>query len=103
MEFCPKCGSVIIVDEKKKSVCAKCRYKPKRNVKIEASEKIEVSEPIAVIEEDKLNTYPIVEIKCPECKNNEAYFWTLQTRSSDESETKFYRCKKCEHTWRVYR
>ncbi|PIO07920.1 transcription factor S, partial [Candidatus Pacearchaeota archaeon CG10_big_fil_rev_8_21_14_0_10_35_219] len=32
-----------------------------------------------------------------------AYFWTMQTRAADESETKFYRCTKCDHTWREYR
>ncbi|PJB94591.1 transcription factor S, partial [Candidatus Pacearchaeota archaeon CG_4_9_14_0_8_um_filter_35_24] len=25
------------------------------------------------------------------------------TRAADESETKFYRCTKCDHTWREYR
>ena len=103
MEFCPKCGSIILVKDNKKAACAKCNYKPKGRVKIQASEKIEKQEKVAVIEEKKLNTYPKVEIRCPECKNKKAYFWTMQTRSSDEAETKFYKCVKCEHTWRVYR
>jgi transcription factor S len=103
MEFCQKCGSVIVISEKKRAVCVKCGYRPKGKVKIEASEKFERTGKIAVIEEKKLTTYPKVEIKCPECKHKEAYFWTLQTRSSDESETKFYKCTKCEHTWRDYK
>ena len=102
MEFCPKCGSIIIVEEKK-AYCAKCGYKPKGKVKIEASQKISSSYRVAVIDEGKLNTYPIVEIKCPNCKHKEAFFWTMQTRASDESETKFYKCVKGEHTWRSYR
>jgi len=103
MEFCPKCGSLIIVKDDRKAACAKCGYRPKGKVKIQSSEKMNKSLKVRVIEEKKLTTYPIVEIRCPECKYKEAYFWTLQTRSSDESETKFYRCAKCEHTWRVYR
>jgi transcription factor S len=102
MEFCPKCGSIILVGDKK-AVCAKCNYKPKGKVKVKSSEKIQKSGGVAVIKEKQLTTYPIVEIKCVECKNKKAYFWTLQTRSSDESETKFYKCTKCEHTWRVYK
>jgi DNA-directed RNA polymerase subunit M len=101
MEFCPKCGSVILVGDKK-AVCAKCGYKPKGLVKIQSSEKVDKQSKIAVINEKELNTNPVVEIKCSHCKNNEAYFWTLQTRASDEAETKFYKCTKCEHTWRIY-
>ena len=102
MEFCPKCGSIIIVGEKR-AVCAKCGFKPKGKVKIQVSEKIRKGEAVSVIEEKELATYPVIEIKCPKCKNKEAYFWTLQTRAADESETKFYRCTECEHTWRDYR
>ena len=40
MEFCPKCGSMILVDKDKIS-CVNCGYRPKKKPKIEASEKIE--------------------------------------------------------------
>jgi transcription factor S len=103
MEFCPKCGGMIMASGDKAPLCAKCGYKHKGKLKIAASEKMESTERVAVIKEGQLTTYPIVEIKCPECKHKEAYFWTMQTRSSDESETKFYKCLKCDHTWRVYR
>ena len=103
MEFCPKCGSILLVEGDKTPVCAKCGHKYKGKLKLQASEKMNVPERIAVVDEAKMTTYPIVEIKCPECKNKDAFFWTMQTRSSDESETKFYKCVKCEHTWRVYK
>ena len=102
MEFCPKCGSMIIVS-KQKAACANCGYKIKKKPRIEASERIEKKEQIAVIKEGQDNTNPTVEITCKECKNKKAYFWTLQTRSSDEAETKFFKCTKCAHTWRVFK
>jgi transcription factor S len=71
--------------------------------KHKTSEKIEKKEIVAVIKEDESNTFPVVQIKCPECKHKKSYFWTQQTRAADENETKFYKCVKCKHTWRVYK
>jgi DNA-directed RNA polymerase subunit M len=102
MEFCEKCGSVIVVQDNK-AACASCGHKLKKKPKIESSEKTEQKESIAVIKEEAGNVYPITETECPKCKNNKAYFWTMQTRAADESETKFYKCTKCKHTWRKYR
>ena len=102
MEFCHKCKSLIIVQEGK-AICANCGYKPKKKPKIEASEKIEKRETIAIVKEGQDNPNPIIQITCPKCKNKKAYFWTSQTRASDEAETKFYKCTKCFHTWRIYK
>ena len=102
MEFCQKCGSVVLAD-KSGAICMNCGHKSKKRPKIESSEKLNVGESVAVVRGDQDNTNPIVEITCPKCKNKKAYFWTLQTRAADESETKFYKCVKCNHTWRVYR
>ncbi len=102
MEFCEKCGSVIVVKDGK-VVCANCGYRPKKKLKLKTSEKIEQSDTIAVIKTENDDIHPQVEIKCPKCKNKKAYFWTMQTRAADESETKFYKCTACKHTWRVYR
>jgi DNA-directed RNA polymerase subunit M len=102
MEFCEKCGGMIVLKDDK-AACARCGHKSKKKPKIEATEKVEEKTSIALINEKAANTYPIVEMECPKCKNSRSYFWTLQTRSSDESETKFYKCTKCGHTWRKYR
>ena len=61
-------------------------------------------ETIAVIskEEQKLRVLPTVRIECPKCGNNLAYVWQVQTRGSDESSTQFFRCTKCNHTFREY-
>jgi DNA-directed RNA polymerase subunit M len=102
MEFCEKCRAIIIV-QNDRAICPSCGHRPKKKPKIEASEKIQNKETIAVIKEKDANTYPVVDIECPKCGNKKAYFWTTQTRAGDESETKFYKCAKCENTWRKYR
>ncbi|MBW3022532.1 transcription factor S [Candidatus Woesearchaeota archaeon] len=102
MEFCQHCGGVLII-KNNKAVCASCGKKQSKKPKITAAEKMKHRETVAVIKEEQSNTYPIVEIKCPQCKNKKAYFWTQQTRAGDESETKFYKCTHCKHTWRAYR
>jgi len=102
MEFCPKCGSVL-VEKNKKYGCARCGYSAKEKVKIEASEKINKKEKIGVIKDKDTDVFPTTNAICPKCGNKEAYFWSAQTRAADEAETRFYRCTKCKHTWREYR
>ena len=102
MEFCNKCQSLIVVQDGK-PICAACGAKSSKKPKLEVAEKIAHAESVAVINEKESSTYPIVDNKCPKCKNAKSFFWTKQTRSSDESETKFYKCTKCDHTWRKYR
>ena len=102
MEFCQKCRGLVVVREGK-PVCASCGFKPKRKPSIKSSEKIERPEGIVVVKSKDDEVHPVVDMKCPKCKHKKCYFWTMQTRASDESETKFYKCVKCKHTWRVYR
>ena len=101
MEFCPKCGAVL-VQKRKNGGCIRCNYSAKGKVKLATSEKIEEKKEVAVIKKET-QTFPIITEKCKECGNDKAYFWAVQTRSGDEAETKFFKCTKCEHTWREYR
>jgi transcription factor S len=101
MEFCPKCGAVLI-QKRKNYGCARCEYSTKDKFKIKTSEKIEEKNKVAVIKKE-MNTLPIVIERCKKCGNEKAYFWTIQTRAGDEAETKFFKCTKCDHTWREYR
>ena len=114
MEFCPKCGTKLTPTRKKKGKkntivlsCPKCRYKKQPASPVVAVSKTIEHTPqelIAVIgkEEQKLRTLPTVRIECPKCGNNLAYVWQVQTRGSDESSTQFFRCTKCNYTFREY-
>jgi len=102
MEFCLKCGSVLI-QKKKRDVCPRCGYSTKSKTKLKTSEKIEGKKRIGVISEKDSEVHPVIEEKCLKCGNKKAYFWTMQTRSTDEAETKFFKCTKCGFTWRDYR
>ena len=55
-------------------------------------------------ENEGKDVLPTMEIECEnkDCDHNEAVWWMLQTRSADEPTTQFFRCTKCQHTWRNY-
>ena len=101
MQFCPRCGAVLI-QKRKNYGCPRCNYSTKEKVRIFSSEKMNDKKEIAIVKKDE-QILPVTTAICKQCKNHEAYFWTVQTRSGDEAETKFFKCTKCEHTWREYR
>ena len=107
MRFCPKCGTRLRnkYDENKQAmlVCIKCGYSEQGISK--KSEVISNEEPSLKIvgeEDDTSKAMPTIKIECPKCGNDTAVWWMLQTRSADEPTTQFYRCTKCNHTWRHY-
>ncbi|MBU2562712.1 MAG: transcription factor S [Nanoarchaeota archaeon] len=102
MEFCPKCGAVLI-QKRKKDGCPRCNYSAKEKVKLKTSEKIEEKKEVITVSKANQQTLPIVGEKCKKCNHEKAYFWTVQTRAGDEAETKFFKCVKCDNTWREYR
>jgi DNA-directed RNA polymerase subunit M len=58
---------------------------------------------IRIIEPEKLpEGDSIVDTEvCPKCGNNKARWWMVQTDSADEPSTQFFRCTKCNNTWRI--
>jgi transcription factor S len=87
--------------------CRKCGYIRK----IEGSEhdqmkleKKRTENEITIVDDEgeKLRTLPTIQIKCPKCDNNLAFWWLRQLRAADESEVRFFRCTECGHTWRQY-
>ena len=102
MMFCPKCGGIILPDLEKKGIkCSKCNYKESKNKTIMITEKIKSKAKINIIDKN-IETLPKTQADCPKCAHNQAYYWLVQTRSTDEPETQFFRCVKCDHQWRNY-
>src|SRR5919206_417702 len=66
------------------------------------NDKVDQDGSLKVMDGDTVEALPTTSIECPQCKNNTAFWWMLQTRSADEATTQFYRCTKCNHTWRNY-
>ncbi|NHI91591.1 MAG: transcription factor S [Candidatus Lokiarchaeota archaeon] len=106
MEFCPECEMILRPHlEKGKNVlkCLGCGYIKNVEGPIEdiSPNNLDKAKKMVIIEEEPATMSKKIEI-CPKCKNREAYYWSVQTRSADEPATIFYRCTKCKHTWRDY-
>lgn len=99
MQFCKKCGSVLL-PKGKKLVCPKCKYATESVIKLESSENLSREGKIAVLNEKESNVWPVVSATCPRCGFLEAETWATQMRAGDEAETIFFRCKKCRNVWR---
>ena len=107
MQFCEKCGNLLIAKGSGKRVsyvCRMCGKKAKRTDKLTISETMHESKKGVIIMEkgEGIEEFPKTSIMCPTCEHMEAYWWMQQTRSADEPPTLFYRCVKCGHSWRSY-
>ena len=103
MKFCPNC-EVRLKKSDSGLKCPKCDY-VEGNASSEPTKKVqeeEVSEFNVLDESEGKETLPTIKIDCEKCGHNEAVWWMLQTRSADEPTTQFYRCTKCNYTWRNY-
>ena len=106
MEFCPNCEVRLKKNDDGLLFCSKCNYVKKKAGESNQEKSEEVDSEFLVMEESDLkqekSLESTVKIDCEKCHNQEGVWWTFQTRSADEPETKFYRCTKCNHTWRDY-
>ena len=97
MEFCPKC-EVRLKNDNGLLSCPKCKYVKEKPE--------ETNSEFLGMDESDLNQAKglesTIKIDCEKCHNQEGVCWSLQTRSADEPETRFYRCTKCNYTWRDY-
>lgn len=93
---CSKCGYESMqknIDSKQSRYSRVIKHVEKDKMVIVENEKTAVP-PTAVLIKDQ--------IRCPKCSHSEVYAWQIQTRAADEPSTTFYKCVKCEHTWREY-
>jgi len=112
MDFCPNCGKKLISTYKNignqvvfQLICPKCRYKQKMERPPEIIPRIVERVPqdsLVVIgkREKKLRTFPTVRILCPRCKKKHFYAWMVQIKRLEESSTQFFRCTRCNYTFR---
>jgi len=107
MQFCPKCGRLLLPRKDEESVvlvCSLCGHVV-RDDKVEGYSLVKKSGSegeIVVVEENAKAGLPTTKAKCPSCGHDRAYWWMRQTRSADEPTTRFYRCVKCGKVWREY-
>ena len=104
--FCPKCGSILLPKKEGSQTVMKCScgYKSTNlDTAMIREEVIDESKSVEIVDKkDDYKSLPKMKAECPKCGNNEAYFWEVQTRASDEPATKFLRCTKCNGVWRDY-
>jgi len=83
-------------------VCRKCGCKMEKTANdAMVSKTSQLERTVPVLEQESAGL-PTARVKCPECGHNKAYWWLRQLRSADESEVRFFRCVKCNNTWREY-
>ena len=112
MNFCPECRMRLVISsgsEASSKVSLKC---PNCNYVLQSEEDPVVSKtigkplvnPVVIIGEDeaKIKMLPTMKYECERCGNTEAFWWMRQTRGGDEATTRFFRCTKCNLTWREY-
>ena len=102
IEFC-SCGGILAPAGTGKVKCRNCGKEERKNVVSKMTTHAKKEE-MVVIENNKPDRLPETEKKCQKCGSNRTYWWIIQTRSSDEPPTRFFRCTndKCKHTWREY-
>ena len=100
LTFCEKCKGIMMASDAGTMKCRACGNEIKK--KADMSLKTERSKSDIIVLEKDESTLPTIEKSCGECSNDVAFFWMIQTRSSDEPPTRFFRCTKCKHTWREY-
>jgi DNA-directed RNA polymerase subunit M len=102
--FCPECKS-LLMSSGGQLKCRKCGYIRKIEGTDNMKKKVDRREnEITIVDDEgeKMKTLPTIQIRCPKCDNNLAFWWLRQLRAADESEVRFFRCTECSHTWRQY-
>lgn len=112
MEFCEVCDALLTprrIDGQVVMFCPDCDEAKNAEVK-KISQTVERDDDpeggkMLVVEEGDGRTVgrPSAMIHCPRCdKKSDTEYWEIQTRSADESPTRFFKCLECGKQWREY-
>ena len=104
MPFCPNDKSMLLLVGGK-FTCKKCGYSPAGPAKSQKISHAAEGKDMLILDkeaQEQLEVMPKIQAECSKCGNNEAWYRTQQTRKSDEPETMFLRCTKCDNRWRKY-
>ena len=96
--FCPKCDSLMMA-EKGKMVCHECGTSSDEGKIVDSRH---YDHDIAVVDIGNIQIDTQIKADCDKCGHGMAYTWSVQTRSSDEPATTFFKCVSCGHQWREY-
>ncbi len=103
MEFCDDCGS-LMKTEGDVWVCGSCGHEQARDSASEKERAVTTQDQqdtdIVDMSEAKEQARPTTRAQCPNCDNDQAYYYMQQIRAADESETRFFVCTECDHKWR---
>ena len=106
MEFCSECGTLLVpetIDDKKVLKCSKCgtmREIGGSREKYVVSQEMGDKDNVVVVKEEVV-PFPTTKATCKKCGNTEAYYYSVQTRGGDESETVYMTCTSCKHVWKM--
>ena len=107
MLFCPTCSNLLLTEKTTvgeiRFFCKTCPYVFKiENMKIENKMPLERKEKDDVFyEKEKWSNADKTVINCVSstCRNEKAYFYSIQIRGADEPMTTFYKCTECGEQW----
>jgi DNA-directed RNA polymerase subunit M len=112
MNFCTKCGTRLTPLKKKEGSkvalllsCPKCGHEKRATRPMTTVSTIIEHSPqerILVIDkkQQELRTLPKVRMECPKCGKRVVYAWMVHIGRLEESSTQFFRCAKCNYTFR---
>lgn len=107
MFFCPLCNTLLTTRDGigyfKRLVCRSCFYSFNISTTIFDSMILQ-RKPVDDVfgGEESWKNVDSIEVCCPKCENQRAYYMQIQIRSADEPSTIFYKCcnENCKHQWR---
>jgi DNA-directed RNA polymerase subunit M len=118
--FCPDCGTLAFPDSTGRIKCPNynCGYSGNAENKVEMEDgsfidvsiassttKAESLKHLTEVIDDADKQRGVLTSRtyiCPKCDSDAVYAELVQTRASDEPETRILTCSECRHGWREY-